>query len=77
MAIIQTVKCSRHKIKTRAVKPWLSPLSGACREHGKLELNGFLLSAVRARIDTANGPAWAAPDKHAPRNDQPLTIQTW
>ena len=37
----------------------------------------FQPPTVRARIDTANGPAWAAPDKHAPRNDQPLTIQTW
>ena len=35
----------------------------ACRRRAE-NLSGFLLFSVRARIDKANGPAWAALKKH-------------
>ena len=41
--------------------PGSNPLAARRRVEN---LSGFLLFSVRARIDTANGPAWAALTKH-------------
>ena len=46
---------------TQALRPWFSSPKGTRRNVESQEPKGFLLSTVRARIDIANGPAWAAP----------------
>jgi len=53
--------CYRTKTKLRALKLCVSPEMDSAVTLETRELEGFLRFTVRARIDAANGPVWAAP----------------
>ena len=54
----QALRQDKH---SKALRPWFSSPKGTRRNVESQEPKGFLLSTVRARIDAANGPVWAAP----------------
>ena len=56
------------KQHTRPLWPWFStPAKGHAATWKAKNQRGFLFSTVRARIDKAHGPAWAAPKEHRGR----------